>query len=179
MLHWIVWNITLSSFIRVNKLPLFIWMDIVPENYLKVFLCMQKIELRSIWNGYQQNVFRNLINFIYMYDEDLPLNKLKWLICYNNEPNQTKENQTKACSFVCVRRVFVFDFTQMLLEKPYSFFLPAKVVKNIKIDLSMCFSKVTRLGEGKYHGIQYLSITQRIRDSILSHASIIFTLFCI
>ena len=36
-----------------------------------------------------------IIYSIYMYEEDLALNNLQWLICYKTKRNETKRNQKK------------------------------------------------------------------------------------
>ena len=52
-------------------------------------------ELRFVLKCYQQNVFTNHIYLIYMYEEDLALNNLQWLICYKTKSNQNKSYMYK------------------------------------------------------------------------------------
>ena len=50
----------------------------------------KKNELRLVKNHNQENVYTNHIYLIYMYNEDLALNNLQWLICHKTKPNETK-----------------------------------------------------------------------------------------
>ena len=48
---------------------------------------------RTVWSFncvYLQNVFTDHIYLIYMYKKDMGSNNQQWLICYKNQPNQTK-----------------------------------------------------------------------------------------
>ena len=66
---------------------------------------------------YQQNVFTNHINLIYIYRYDLALNNLQRLICHKTQPNQINHEQdvTRGQVLSEVQLVWIQNFSFSLI----------------------------------------------------------------
>ena len=65
---------------------MFKWIGSDASQFLQLFNCVQKNELRPNLKLFQQNMFKNHMYLMYMFKDDLALNNLKMLPCHKANP---------------------------------------------------------------------------------------------